>query len=198
MQRLKILGLSGNVRRPSRTASLVRAITAAVGKQFDVDGRVIELADAAPVLFRALRADQLDKAGRDIIDDVEAADILVVGSPVYRASYTGALKHLFDLVHCRALTGKHVILAATGGTQLHGLVTEHQLRPLFGFFNALTIPTAVYATEVDFTGYDLTSPDVSKRIDRSVTELAQLFRRADANSGNSRTSPQREIVLAQT
>ncbi|PSH62151.1 FMN reductase [Phyllobacterium sophorae] len=198
MQRLKILGLSGNVRRPSRTASLVRAITAAIGKQFDVDGRVIELADAAPVLFRALRTDQLDKAGRDIIDALEAADILVVGSPVYRASYTGAFKHLFDLVHFRALTGKHVILAATGGTQLHGLVTEHQLRPLFGFFNALTIPTAVYATEADFTGYDLTNPDVAKRIDRSVTELAQLFRRADANSGNSRTSAQREVVLAQT
>lgn len=198
MQRLKILGLSGNVSRPSRTASLVRAITAAVGKQFGVDGQVIELADAAPVLFRALRADQLDKAGRDIIDAVEAADILVVGSPVYRASYTGALKHLFDLVHFRALTGKHVILAATGGTQLHGLVTEHQLRPLFGFFNALTIPTAVYATEPEFAGYELTSPDVAKRIDRSVGELAQLFRRADANSGNSRTSPQRENVLAQT
>ena len=197
MQRLKILGLSGNVSRPSRTASLVRAITAAVEKQFDVDGQVIELADAAPVLFRALRADQLDKAGRDIIDAVEAADILVVGSPVYRASYTGALKHLFDLVHFRALTGKHIILAATGGTQLHGLVTEHQLRPLFGFFNALTIPTALYATEPDFAGHELTSPDVAKRINSAVSELAQLFHSAGSSLDSSRTSPQLDIALAQ-
>ncbi|MGH9916057.1 MAG: FMN reductase, partial [Pyrinomonadaceae bacterium] len=150
---MKVLGLSGNVKQPSRTASVVRSIVDAVEQHFSVAGRVIELVDAAPILFRALRADQLDEAGKAIIDAVETADILVVGSPVYRASYTGALKHLFDLVDFRALTGKRVILAATGGTPLHGLMTEHQLRPLFGFFNALTIPTAIYATESDFTGH---------------------------------------------
>lgn len=136
---------------------------------------MIELVDAAPILFQALRADQLDHSGRAIIDEVEAADVLVVGSPVYRASYTGAIKHLFDLVDFRALTGKKVILAATGGTPLHGLMTEHQLRPLFGFFNALTIPTAVYAVESDFSGHVLTNPAVSERIDRAVSELAHLF-----------------------
>ena len=135
---MKILGLSGNVKRPSRTAVLVEAIVAAAASRLGFTGQTIELVDAAPVLFKALRSDQLDAEGRAIVDAVEAADVLVVGSPVYRASYTGALKHLFDLVDYRALTGKRVILAATGGTPLHGLMTEHQLRPLFGFFNALS------------------------------------------------------------
>ncbi|MEK1929532.1 MAG: NAD(P)H-dependent oxidoreductase, partial [Pararhizobium sp.] len=143
------------------------------------DGQTIELVDAAPVLFRALRSDQLDTGGRAIIDAVEGADVLIVGSPVYRASYTGALKHLFDLVDYRALTGKRVVLAATGGTLLHGLMTEHQLRPLFGFFNALTLPTAVYATEVDFTEYDIASPAVRERIERAVSELAEVMSATD-------------------
>lgn len=172
---MKILGLSGNVKRPSRTASLVEAIVTAVQVRFGFDAKTIELVDAAPVLFKALRADQLDAEGRALVDAVEAADVLVVGSPVYRASYTGALKHLFDLVDYRALTGKRVILAATGGTPLHGLMTEHQLRPLFGFFNALTLPTAVYATEADFTDYALTSPIVRQRIERVVVELAGVL-----------------------
>lgn len=196
MGSLKILGLSGNVKRPSRTASVVRSIVSAAEKHFDIEGRVIELVDAAPVLFRALRADQLDQEGRDIIDAVEDADILVVGSPVYRASYTGALKHLFDLVDFRALTGKRVIIAATGGTPLHGLVTEHQFRPLFGFFNALTVPTAVYATEADFTGHELTSPVVVERIERAVTELAQLFPITDPTSSNGSIAQQRRVALA--
>jgi len=168
---MNIIGLSGNVKRPSRTASLVEAIITAVGSRFVVEGRTIELADAAPILFKALRSDQLDAEGRAI----EAADILVVGSPVYRASYTGALKHLFDLVDYRALTGKRVILAATGGTPLHGLMAEHQLRPLFGFFNALSLPTAIYATEVDFTEYVITNLAVHERIERAVSELAQVL-----------------------
>src|SRR5215217_8070551 len=105
---MKILGLSGNVKRPSRTAVLVEAIVAAAASRLGFTGQTIELVDAAPVLFKALRSDQLDAEGRAIVDAVEAADVLVVGSPVYRASYTGALKHLFDLVDYRALTGKRV------------------------------------------------------------------------------------------
>ncbi|MBY5315555.1 FMN reductase [Rhizobium leguminosarum] len=172
---MQILGLSGNVKQPSRTASVVEAVVVAAASKLGLESRTIELFDAAPILFRALRSDQLDAAGRAIIDAVEAADVLVVGSPVYRASYAGALKHLFDLVDYRALTGKRVILAATGGTPLHGLMIEHQLRPLFGFFNALTLPTAIYATEIDFANYEITSPAVRERIERAVSELAQVL-----------------------
>jgi FMN reductase len=174
-----ILGLSGNVKRPSRTASLVDAVVSLAARRLGGNGRLIELVDAAPVLFRALGADQLDAEGRAIIDAVEAADVLVVGSPVYRASYTGALKHLFDLVDYRALTGKQVILVATGGTPLHGLMTEHQLRPLFGFFNALSLPTAIYATEADFTDYDISNTAVHQRISRAVLELTRVRPTAD-------------------
>lgn len=177
-----VLGLSGNVKRPSRTASLVDAVVSWAAERLGGNGRLIELVDAAPVLFRALRADQLDAEGRAIIDAVEAADVLVVGSPVYRASYTGALKHLFDLVDYRALTGKRVILVATGGTPLHGLMTEHQLRPLFGFFNALSLPTAVYATEADFTDYYISNTAVHERINRAVSELAQVRPTADQSA----------------
>ena len=160
---MKILGLSGNVKQPSRTASLVEAIVSTAALELGLERRTIELVHAAPILFKSLRSDLLDAEGHAIIDYVEAADVLVVGSPVYRASYTGALKHLFDLIDDRALTGKRVILAATGGTPMHGLMTEHQLRPLFGFFNALTLPTAIYATETDFTDYQITSPVVQER-----------------------------------
>lgn len=150
-------------------------ILASIERRASVSVDTIDLAIAAPILFRALRADQLDEAGRRIIDAVEAADVLVVGSPVYRASYTGALKHLFDLVDFRALQGKRVVLAATGGTPLHGLMLEHQFRPLFGFFGAVTVPTTIYAVEADFTEYRISSPAVEARIERAVAELIDLL-----------------------
>ena len=78
-----------------------------------------------------------------------------MGTPVYKDSYTGVLKHLFDLVPPNALAGKPVLLAATGGTPPHGLVVDHQLRPLFGFFKALTIPASIFALESDFQGYSV-------------------------------------------
>jgi FMN reductase len=41
-------------------------------------------------------------------------------------------------------------MVLTGGGERHALVGEHQMRPLFGFFSALTIPTYVYASGRDF------------------------------------------------
>lgn len=178
MDTLRIVGISGNVKAPSRTSALVASILRGIESRFGAATRHIDLADSAPVIFRALRADQLDDEGQEIVRAVETADVLVVGSPVYRASYSGALKHLFDLVHFESLIGKPVILAATGGTPLHGLMTDHQLRPLFGFFKALTLPTTVYALESDFVAYTISNPEIRKRINATLRELEAVLPQA--------------------
>jgi FMN reductase len=87
---------------------------------------------------------------------------------VYKGSYTGLFKHLFDLVAPDSLVGCPVLLAANGGSDRHALVVDHQLRPLFAFFRALTVPSAVYAAEADFDGYTLDSVAVHARIDEAV------------------------------
>jgi FMN reductase len=94
------------------------------------------------------------------------------------------LKHLFDLVDYRSLEGTPVLLCATGGTPLHGLMIDHQFRPLFAFFKALTLPTSIYALEGDFDGYDLRDTEVFARIERSVAEAhEQLKSRGARRSG---------------
>jgi FMN reductase len=101
----------------------------------------------------------------------------VVGSPTYKGSYTGLFKHFFDLVDPLALQGKPVILTATGGGERHALIVEHQLRPLFGFFMAHTLPTAVYAADRDFSDYRLASDPIQRRAEQTVDELGAFFGR---------------------
>jgi len=154
-----VFGISGNVKRPSRTAALVSEVTHRLADRLGAGEHVIELVDEGPALIRAL----------------EAADVLVVGSPVYRASYSGALKHLFDLVGYDRLASKPVVLVATGGTPLHGLVPDHQLRPLFAFFRSLVLPTPVYAVETDFENHRVASPALEGRISRVIEEAGRLI-----------------------
>ena len=172
-----VVGISGSPKRSSRTTAIVRASLDAIEVATPSEIRLIELVDAAPHLFATLTRDVLheNECASSIIRTVESADIIVVGTPVYRASYSGALKHVFDLVHHEALAGKIIVLAATGGSLLHGLVTEHQLRPLFGFFNALTVPTAVYATEQDFADFKIINPGIHSRIARAAREALELL-----------------------
>ena len=180
MAQATIIGISGSLTRPSRTTALVGTILDHFTEAGE-DHRLIELVDEAPHLFRTTPRGTLSGRAEAIVEAVEQADLLVVGTPVYRASYTGALKHLFDIVDHRALRGTPVLLAATGGTALHGLMIEHQLRPLFGFFNALTLPTAIYALEGDFEAHVLTRGPVHERIGHAVAEARnQLVRLGSA------------------
>ncbi|HYE38613.1 MAG TPA: NAD(P)H-dependent oxidoreductase, partial [Ramlibacter sp.] len=121
-----------------------------------------------PHLGTALWRKKLPDVAQDALAAIEAADFLVVASPVYRATYTGLFKHLFDFVDQNALAEKPVLLAATGGSDRHALVIDHQLRPLFSFFQSRTLPIGVYGTDRDFTDYQVTDGALSARIDLAV------------------------------
>jgi FMN reductase len=172
----KIVGVSAGAGVPSRTTALVRAVADGLDRRLGFQTELIELSLVAPALLGAQGRGGLAPEGESVLRAVETAAVLVVGSPVYRASYTGLFKHLFDLVDQRALANRPVVLTATGGSLEHALVIEHQFRPLFGFFGALTVPTGVYAQPSDFEEGLPTSPGVLDRIARAVDEAASLVR----------------------
>ncbi|NGM32573.1 FMN reductase [Methylobacterium sp. DB0501] len=173
MTRLRLVGFSANIQRPSKTRTLVEAVAAEAAVRLPVEVRIFDLVDAGPGLG-ALSRDQLSLPARRIVEAVEEADALVVGTPVYKGAYTGLFKHLFDLVSPEALAGKPVALTATGGGPRHALVVEHSLRPLFGFFTALTVPTAVYASDPDFRDGGLDSAAIRQRVTEAGSQLASL------------------------
>lgn len=172
-----IIGLSGNLDRPSKTRALVETAVAEAASRFDAAGTVFDLADFGPSLGSARRADDLAPPPQSALKVVLAADALIVASPVYKGSYAGLFKHLIDLIDPLALRGKPVLLAASGGGDRHALVIEHQLRPLFGFFEALTLPTGVYAADRDFTNGHPSSPELNDRLGRAVEQLSPFFNR---------------------
>lgn len=172
---LNVVAISGSLQRPSRTLALTDAIVTALGAARPIDARRIELGEIGSRLAGALTRAQVPADLDALIRAIETADALVVASPVYRASYTGLFKHLFDLVRHDALVDVPVLLAATGGSERHALVIDHQLRPLFSFFQARTLPIGVYASESDFDRYQIASPALRERIalavDRAVPQL---------------------------
>jgi len=160
----RVVAVSGSLHEPSKTTALIRAIAGAVAERAPVEVRIIELTAIGPELAGALSRDRVSSAVEEQLRAIEDADLLIVGSPVYRASFTGLFKHLFDFVGQYALVGKPVLLAATGGGERHALMIEHQLRPLFSFFQALTLPVGVYASDTDFDGYVINSEVLSARV----------------------------------
>lgn len=169
---LRIVGFSGSLSRPSKTRALVDLITARAAAALGAAATTYDLSDLQPSLGAATTLDDLGGQQRAIVASILSADALVVGSPVYKGSYTGLFKHLFDLVEPASLAGKPVLLTATGGGEKHALVIEHQLRPLFGFFETATLPTGIYASGADFAEGVPAAPPLLARIDRAVRQFS--------------------------
>lgn len=176
----RIVGFSGSLSGPSRTRALVDLAVGRAARRFGCLAATYEIRDLQPSLGQAQAADQLDPLARAILDTILSADALVVGTPVYKGSFTGLFKHLIDLVDPAALTGKPVLLTATGGSDRHALMIEHQLRPLFGFFEAASLPTGVYASGGDFRDGLPASDALLTRLDRAVEQFAPWLAHAQA------------------
>lgn len=170
-----IVGFSGNITRPSRTRQLVEYLVGSVAERGGWETSLFDIEDIGPSLGAARHAGQLDPDGREVLRRIVTADVLVVGSPTYKGSYTGLFKHFLDLVDPASLRGKPVLLAATGGGQRHSLMIEHQLRPLFGFFQALTLPTGVYAASDELGEAGPVSEDLRARSRQAVEEALALL-----------------------
>jgi FMN reductase len=175
-QKLRVVGVSGSLQAPSRTIALVEEIVASLGRGLEIESTIIKLNELGPHFAGALKRKDLTPEVEEALQQIETADVLVVASPVYRASFTGLFKHLFDFVDQYSLVDTPVLLAATGGSERHALIIEHQFRPLFSFFQALTLPVGIYAHDSDFTDYVVTSELLRERIEKAVAKSIPVIR----------------------
>ena len=179
MTKVRIVGVSGSLSVPSRTTELVAAVAREFADPLDASVEIVELGSLVGALAGTNRS-ELGAEAIAALTAVENADVIVVGSPAYRAAYTGIFKHFFDFVGQYALVDKPIVLTATGGSDRHALLVEHQMRPLFGFFQALTLPLGIFATEGDFekqpdNGYAIVSEELTSRIALSVSRTIPLL-----------------------
>ncbi|MGW6982176.1 CE1759 family FMN reductase [Streptomyces sp. NPDC054932] len=167
---MKLIVVSAGLSSPSSTRLLADRLAAATLGHADARLEVIELRELATEIARHFVTGFPSARLAAALDAVAAADGLIAVTPVFAGSFSGLFKSFFDLIDKDALTGKPVLLGATGGTARHSLVTEHALRPLFTYLRALVVPTAVYAASEDW-GED----GLASRIARAGAELARFM-----------------------
>ena len=163
---MRLVAISAGESSGSKTTALVAPVVD------EHDGRLIELSQ--------LSADGLlgrveDAALADAVAAAASADVLIVATPVYRATYTGAMKAFFDRFEPRALAGTAVVLVATAIVPEHYLSLDTGGRALVASLEGWTIPTVVYATREDFTD-GVPNEDVLRRLRSAVEQAERVVR----------------------
>lgn len=103
--------------------------------------------DAEDLLFAHFDSPQV----QDFIEAVRQADGLLIGTPVYKASFSGALKTLLDLLPERALHGKVVLPLATGGSIAHMLAVDYALKPVLSALKSQEVLHGVFAIDTQIS-----------------------------------------------
>jgi FMN reductase len=170
---MKLVVVSAGLSVPSSTRLLADRLAAAVGERTPTDVEVVEVRDLSVEIAHYFTSGFPGARLAAAFDAVTGADGLVVVTPVFSGSYSGLFKSFFDVLGAwdkDALTGKPVLIAATGGTARHSLVLDHALRPLFAYLRAVVVPTGVYAASEDWGAEGL-----HERVERAGGELASLM-----------------------
>ncbi|CAM4200839.1 NADPH-dependent FMN reductase [Kerstersia similis] len=173
---MSIIAIAGSPSARSRSNALLRYTAQALAQQH---GAVDSLS------LRDISAEDLvhgNYAGQDALrlrQRVAPARVVLIATPVYKASFAGGLKALLDLLDQTALAGKIVLPLATGGSAAHLLALEYSLKPVLSALGARHILAGVYATEaqvkVDEHGQAQFDDSIRERLDAAIAAVSQLL-----------------------
>lgn len=176
---MRVITLAGSPRFPSRSSALLEYAREKLSAA-DVEVFHWHLQNFAPEdLFHA-RFDS--PALLALSEQLAHADGLIIATPVYKASFAGALKALLDLLPERALEGKVVLPLATGGTVAHMLAVDYALKPVLNALKAQEILQGVFADDSQVTDYQHKpqfSANLHARLDSALETFWQALHRRD-------------------
>jgi FMN reductase len=149
----RIVALVGNPRPDSRTHRIARTLATALA-------RAIGDAQTDEVDLAVLGARVLDRQDRDAgaaFERVLAANVLVVASPTYKATYSGLLKAFLDRAGTGALRGVRAVPVLLGGAPDHRLGVDVHFTPLLLELGADVPVRGLFVLESELDRFDETA-----------------------------------------
>lgn len=153
-----VLVVCGSPRNPSRTRALAERATAAV-RDRGPEPALLDLGETTLEAFDGREHGAYGHRTTDAVEQVLAADTLLVASPVYFGGMPGALKTLIDhLPYERfAERDRAAGLLLTGRDRRHQHVLESQLRSTLVYLGVDVATPSVFLGESGFDGFELTA-----------------------------------------
>ncbi len=178
-----LLGIHGSVTRPGRLYQALELALQAVGNgENSVTTSLLHLGDHRISFADGRPLPDFSDDTEAVVEQVMAADMYIIATPIFRASFTGALKNLLDLVPVEGLMGKACGLLAMGATDHHYLTVDTQLRPVLAWFGAHLVPGAVYLQSRHFQDGQLADSQVISDL-QSLAKAVVAMQRAATDNG---------------
>ena len=200
---MRLLGISGSVSKSSSTRTAVaRALTGAAKSSDEVETELLHLGEYDIATADGRQLSEYDGDTATVLSTIIESDAYVIGTPVYRASYSGLLKNVFDLIprgqwqaDVAPLENAAVGLIATGASYHHYLAIDTSLRPITAFFGAHAVGGGLYAhndhfVDADDGGYHVTDKEIADRLETLGKATVELAEAIDSSHALASIGPQ--------
>jgi FMN reductase len=156
--------------------------SAAGGHTDELVGLVLDAAAAEGATASRIHLGYGPLAVEDVeahVEEIARADGVVLGTPMYRATYTGVLKDFLDRLRrggpdeqfASALRAKPVAIVATGASDHHFLGLDPLAALLVRFFGAYVVPPALYGSRPP--AEDAALGEAAARLGRALAALGE-------------------------
>jgi FMN reductase len=167
----RLLAVVGAVTPPGRLNAAIQEAVELAAARPGVSSALLNLADHRISFADGRPLDRFTDDTARAVSALGEADAVLLASPVYRGSFTGALKNFLDLAPLESLRAKPVGIVAMGATPHHYLGVDWHLRAVLAWFGALVIPTSVYLDAGHFRDGRLADPSARAALTDLVAAL---------------------------
>ena len=143
---VRIVGICGSLRQGSYTR-LALEVALRGAAELGAETQLIDLADYDLVFCGAGDGHAYPEGVHRLRQEVQAAQGILLGTPVYHGSFSGVLKNALDLMGFREFEGKMIGLLGVSGGRAGAINVLDNLRAIGRVLHAWVIPEQVSIAE---------------------------------------------------
>ncbi|MDI1494776.1 MAG: NADPH-dependent FMN reductase [Cenarchaeum symbiont of Oopsacas minuta] len=171
---MKVVVISASPRENGKTQHVMKATYDLVKAHESTEVAFINLAEGGIDYYDGNGPQSIKT--KKAVSDLLAADVWLIGSPVYNSFFSAALKNLFEFIDYKKTKGKICGLAVIGASTISFMQVQNAVIGLMTYFKVVTNPQTVFVLSEDICDDGKLKDDVEKRLKEMIDSTLSLAR----------------------
>ena len=169
---MKVVIISGSPRKNANTQIIMKYVFE-YAKSKNLDTKLINLSEGQIECYRG-PDEQYNDVTKNAQKDITEADVWLIGSPIYNAFFSSALKNLFEYINYKKTPGKVAGITILAAGNIGFINVQTLITQLLSYFRVIANPKAVFLTTESITENSVSDLDVQNRLKEMVNETLQI------------------------
>ena len=169
---MKVVVISGSPRKNANTQIIMKYVFEYT-KLKNPDTKLINLSEGQIECYRG-PDEEYNEVTKDAQKYITEADVWLIGSPIYNAFFSSALKNLFEYINYKKTPGKVAGITILAAGNIGFINVQTLITQLLSYFRVIANPKAVFLTTESITENSVSDLDAQSRLKEMVDETLQI------------------------